>query len=232
MKIAVVNGTMRSGSTRHITQMFLDELGGDVTEFWLPRDFSKPCLGCFSCFENGEETCPHADDVEKILCALDEADLVILQSPVYVLGMSGQLKCFLDHTGFRFMVHRPNPEMYRKTGLVVSTAGGAGTRAANKAMKACLTGICIPRVYRYGVNVFAMDWEQVAERKKRKIKRQVRALSRRVQRRVRSGKVGSFSQKLMFYLMRSVQKKNDYLPKDREYWIGQGWLGKERPWKS
>lgn len=231
MKITVVNGTMRNGSTRHITQLFLDELGGQATEFWLPRDFSQSCLGCFSCFENGEETCPHADDVEKILCAMDEADLIILQSPVYVLGMSGQLKSFLDHTGFRFMVHRPNPAMYRKTGLVVSTAGGAGVRTANRAMKACLTGICIPKVYQYGENVFAMDWSQVAEQKKRKIERKVHKLAKRIRWRVRSDKAASLSQKLLFYFMRFIQKKNDYLPKDREYWLEQGWLGKERPWE-
>ena len=231
MKTVVVNGTMRRGSTRHITELFLKELGGEVAEFWLPRDFSDPCMGCFSCFRNGEDTCPHAARVQPVIRAFDEADLIILQSPVYVLGMSGQLKCLLDHTGYRFVVHRPNPAMYQKTGLVISTTGGVGARTVTKAMKACLSGICVPKIFRCGKAVMAMGWEQVAERKREKIEKQVRRLAGKIKKRIASKKGASFGGKLLFYMMRMIQKKNDYLPKDREYWEVQGWLGKGRPWK-
>lgn len=231
MKIVVVNGTMRRGSTRHITELFLKQLGGEVREFWLPRDFSDPCMGCFSCFLNGEETCPHASRVQPILRAFDEADLIVLQSPVYVMGMSGQMKCFLDHTGYRFVVHRPNPDMYAKTGLVISTTGGAGVRTTTKAMKSCLGGICVSKIYRYGKAVMAMGWDQVPEKRREKMEGQVRRLAEKVKGRVLSQKRVSLGNKLLFSLMRMMQKKNDYLPKDREYWEAQGWLGKNRPWK-
>ncbi|HEY8391580.1 MAG TPA: NAD(P)H-dependent oxidoreductase, partial [Capillibacterium sp.] len=45
-----------------------------------------------------------------------------------VLGMTGQLKTFLDHMGYRWLPHRPHPQMFRKIGLAVSTAAGAGAK--------------------------------------------------------------------------------------------------------
>lgn len=223
---------MRRGNTRHITELFLEELQGEVTEFWLPRDFSEPCAGCFSCFMSGEATCPHAAGVQPIMAALDEADLIILQSPVYVMGMSGQMKCLMDHTGYRFVVHRPNPAMYQKTGLVIATAGGAGARTTTKAMKACLDGICVSKTYRYGKAIMAMGkWDQVAAKKREKIEKQVRCLANKIKKRIFSKKSVPMGNRLLFSLMRMIQKKNDYLPKDREYWEAQGWLGKGRPWR-
>lgn len=43
MKITVVNGQSHKGSTYHIGKMLADKLGGKVTEFFLPKDFSDMC---------------------------------------------------------------------------------------------------------------------------------------------------------------------------------------------
>ena len=45
MKITVVNGQSHKGSTYHIGKMLADKLGGKVTEFFLPKDFSDMCIG-------------------------------------------------------------------------------------------------------------------------------------------------------------------------------------------
>lgn len=231
MKIAVVHGAMHKGSTYHTAQIFLERLGGEITEFFLPGNFSEPCKGCFSCFVNGEHTCPHAGQVKPIMEAFEEADLIVLDSPVYVLGMTGQLKCFLDHTGYRFMVHRPDPGMFFKTGLVISTAGGYGTKQANKAMKSCLSGICIPKVFSFGESVFAMNWEQVTDRKKKQIEKKAAKVAKKVKRNVASSKPPGLFTKFMFLMMRKMQKNNKWLPLDREYWEERGWLGRNCPWK-
>lgn len=44
MKITVVNGQSHKGSTYHIGKMLANKLGGKVTEFFLPKDFSDMCL--------------------------------------------------------------------------------------------------------------------------------------------------------------------------------------------
>ena len=58
MKITVIHGQSHKGSTYHIARMLTDRLGGEVTEFMLPRDFSSYCCGCINCFED-ETKCPH-----------------------------------------------------------------------------------------------------------------------------------------------------------------------------
>ena len=50
MKIAVINGQNHKGSTYHIGKQVADKLGGEVTEFFLPRDFGDFCVGCTQCF--------------------------------------------------------------------------------------------------------------------------------------------------------------------------------------
>ena len=50
MKITVVNGQSHKGSTYHIGKMLADKLGGKVTEFFLPKDFSDMCIGWKSWF--------------------------------------------------------------------------------------------------------------------------------------------------------------------------------------
>ena len=66
MKIVVLHGQMHKGSTYNITKLFSDNISVENTkiiEFFMPKDTPPFCIGCFSCFEKGEEKCPHADKV-------------------------------------------------------------------------------------------------------------------------------------------------------------------------
>ena len=66
MKIAVINGQNHKGSTYHIGKQVADKLGGEVTEFFLPRDFGDFCVGCTQCFLKSETLCPHYGRLKKI----------------------------------------------------------------------------------------------------------------------------------------------------------------------
>ena len=46
MKIAVIHGQSHKGSTYNVAKELCDKLGGEVTEFFLPRDFDGVCRGC------------------------------------------------------------------------------------------------------------------------------------------------------------------------------------------
>ena len=50
MKLLIINGQSHKGSTYSIAHILADKLGGDITEFFLPKDFDEFCLGCTSCF--------------------------------------------------------------------------------------------------------------------------------------------------------------------------------------
>ena len=41
MKITVIHGQNHKGSTYNAAKMLYDRLGGEVTEFFLPRDFNS-----------------------------------------------------------------------------------------------------------------------------------------------------------------------------------------------
>lgn len=64
----------------------------------------------------GEKKCPHYEALLPITTAIDEADVIILPSPVYVYHATGAMKAFLDHYGYRWMVHRPEESMFKKQG--------------------------------------------------------------------------------------------------------------------
>lgn len=232
MKIVVLHGQAHKGSTYNITKLFLEKLSDENTEiieFFMPRDTPAFCIGCFSCFTKGEEKCPHADKVQPIVKEIDKADLLILKSPCYIYGMSGQLKTFLDHLAYRWMAHRPHPKMFNKVGLAISTAAGAGTKKVTKSLKDNLFHWGVPKIYCYGKNVGASSWETVKPKKKLKIEKEVEKLSRKIARHVGKVKPG-LKTKLMFLIMRIGQKANDWNPTDREYWVENGWLDANRPW--
>lgn len=50
MKITVIHGQNHKGNTYMIAHELAEKIGGEVTEFFLPRDFDEPCLGCWTCF--------------------------------------------------------------------------------------------------------------------------------------------------------------------------------------
>lgn len=231
-KIVVLHGQMHKGNTYNITKLFLDNIADkntEIREFFMPKDTPSFCIGCFSCFEKGEEKCPHADEVQPVIKEINEADLLILESPCYVYGMSGQLKTFLDHLAYRWMAHRPYPKMFNKVGLVVSTAAGAGTKKVTRSLKDNLFHWGIPKIYRYGKNVGASSWETVKAEKKLKIEKEVKKISSQIEKQIGRAKPG-LKTKTMFLIMRLGQKANDWNPTDKKYWLENGWLDSNRPW--
>ena len=131
MKTVIIHGQSHNGSTYHIARMLTDKIGGEITEFFLPRDFGEFCCGCTRCFTESEKKCPHYKKLAPITQAIDEADVIILASPVYVYHATGAMKAFLDHYGWRWMVHRPEEKMFKKQGVCISTAAGGGMKSTN-----------------------------------------------------------------------------------------------------
>lgn len=230
MKIVMINGQNHKGSTYHIGKMLTNKIGGDVTEFFLPRDFSEYCVGCSQCFSDSSKKCPHYDSQQVILKALDAADVIILTSPVYVFHASAPMKNFLDHQGHRWMVHRPKMEMFTKQAVCISTAAGGGMKSANKDMADSLFFWGVAKIYKIGVAVQAVTWEGVTDVKKAKIETKVSKIARKIIKKQGKVKPG-IKTKGFFYIMRMVQKKFGWCEPDVKYWNEMGWTKKVRPWK-
>lgn len=230
MKITVIYGTMRKQSTYNIARKFIDKLscGDKVLEFFLPKDAPNFCNGCFSCFEG--RICPHKDYINPIAKAMDEANLIIFASPVYVYHVSGQLKTLLDHLGYRWMVHRPSKSMFKKQVLVISTAAGAGCKSTNKDVLDSCFFWGVSKTYSYGLNVFASCWNGVSEKLKEKIDKDVEKISEKIKNQSKVIKP-SIKVRGFFNIMRIMHKKNKLSDVDTQYWKEKGWLNNKRPWK-
>ena len=74
----MINGQNHKGSTYHIGKMLADKLGGEVTEFFLPRDFGHFCVGCNQCIVKDEKLCPYYKELKPLTEAIDSADVIIL----------------------------------------------------------------------------------------------------------------------------------------------------------
>jgi len=236
MKLTVINGNMRHGSTWHCMDLFRQELMKyeevQTKEITLPRDMPNLCLGCFNCFNKGEQTCPHSEAVHTIVTSLEEADLIIMTSPVYAGDVSGGLKALLDHLSFMWISHRPNPMMFHKTALTISTTAGVGLSHTTKTMQKSLSFWGVKKLYNFKKAVAADKWENVSPKKKAEIEKRVAKTAKKIYRTVhRKDKISyPFFKRFMFQMMKGMQKGNTWNLTDREYWEKQGWLSGSKPY--
>ena len=231
MKIVMIHGQNHQGSTCMIARQLAEKIGGETQEFFLPRDFGQPCRGCYTCFQKELSKCPHYRELEPLEQAILDADLLILDSPVYVYHATGQMMSFLDHFGTWWVVHRPRKEMSRKQAVAISTAAGGGMKSTCRDMADSLEMWGVRRVYRLGVGVQATKPAEIPERIQKSIDRKTDTLARKI--RENTGKQGyNLRARMWFTLMRLAHKHLPPAEPDFGYWEAQGWHGKGRPWKS
>ena len=213
-----------------ISRELAEKVGGELREFYLPRNFDKPCTGCTTCFQKDLSLCPHYEMLEPLASAMLEADLIILDSPVYVYHASEQMMSFLDHFGTWWVVHRPRPEMSRKQAVAIATAAGGGMKSTTRDMADSLEMWGIRRVYRLGFGVQTTKPSEIPAGIRRKIDRKTTVLAMRIQK--NSGETGCNSRaKRWFFLMRLAHKHFAPMEPDFGYWEEHGWHGKKRPWR-
>lgn len=229
MKITLIHGQNHKGSTYHIGKLLAEQFGdSDIQEFFLPKDLEHFCMGCYQCIEN-EEKCPFYNEKNRIMQAIEAADLLIFTTPTYCMRASASMKAFMDLTFTYWMSHKPRKCMFSKKAVVISTAAGTGTKSAIKDVTNTLFYWGVPYIKEYGIAVQAMGWEQISDKKKKKIKEDITKLARKLQKeKVHVGTKTRF----MFHMMRMMQLNNWGASKvEKDYWKQNGWLDKERPWK-
>lgn len=224
INITAIHSRSLKGSTYSIARLLLDELekyGGKVTEFSVQR--ASPCIGCFNCFTKGEKLCPHRTENAPIIEAIENADVILLDSPCYGMGMSGQLKCFLDHMCYRWMSHRPHPSMFSKIGIAISTTAGMGAGKVTKDIAQHFFYLGIPLTFRLAFSVLAMSWDEVSAKKKESIRRKVNKTARNII--AKSGKIKpGVKTRFVFAMMRLMQKRNNWNSVDKNHWEINGWI--------
>lgn len=232
MKIVMINGQNHKGSTYHVGKLLIDNIEGEkeIKEIFLPKDLNHFCLGCYSCIED-ETKCPFYVEKHAIMSEIEQADLLIFTTPNYCMAPSAPMKAFIDLTFTYWMSHKPRGCMFGKRAVVISTTAGMGAKQAIKPVKRTLTYWGVPDIRSYGISVQASSWDGVAAKKKATIKKDMKALARKLKIDQKPGI--PLKTRMIFGMFAKIQKSDmGSSPTEKAYWEKQGWLGKERPWKK
>lgn len=123
MKILVLNGSPRpKGNTVAMVAAFTEgatEKGHQVTVVDVCRKKIAGCLACEYCHQKGsdhERKCVQRDDMQEVYPLLDEAEMIVLASPVYYHSFSGQLQCAINR-----IYSLDKPKNLKKAALILSS---------------------------------------------------------------------------------------------------------------
>lgn len=127
MKVLLINGSPNEAGC---TYTALQEVAGKLAEHGVETELlqigKKPvagCIACWNCHSTGR--CVFQDQVNEVHERLDEYDGIVLGSPVYYAGPSGQLCAFLDRLFFS-----SGGKMAGKLGAAVVSCRRGGASAA------------------------------------------------------------------------------------------------------
>lgn len=101
MKVVCVLGSPRiKGNSEFLAETFLksmQNLGAQTQTFALNKLKYRGCQACMAC-KKALENCAVKDDLNQVLDATREADVLVLASPVYYGDITSQAKAFIDRT--------------------------------------------------------------------------------------------------------------------------------------
>lgn len=124
MKILVLNGSPRpQGGTSQMVAAFkagAEEAGHTVDVVEVCKKKIAGCLACEYCHKTEPRVCVQKDDMFEIYALLEEADMLVLASPIYYHNISGQLKCAIDR--FYATATQPDiPKHLKKVAMILSS---------------------------------------------------------------------------------------------------------------
>lgn len=120
--IVVLSGSPRKdGNTALLVQAFVQgaENANTVEVISVADHRVHPCTGCNACMRAEGHACAQEDDMSAIFEKLEKADVLVVASPVYLYGISAQLKAVID----RLHTPRRNTLPIKKLALIL--VGGA-----------------------------------------------------------------------------------------------------------
>ena len=77
------------------------------------------CLACEYCHSKGHGECIQKDDMQEVYNLLKEAEMLVIASPIYYHGISGQLKCVIDR--FYSAAYPRGPKNLKKVAMILSS---------------------------------------------------------------------------------------------------------------
>ena len=96
MNILILNGSPRpNGNTRKMIDAFIEGVNiaaHHATVIDICKKNIRGCLACEYCHTKGNGVCVQKDDMQEVYSRLAETEMLVIASPIYYHGISGQLK--------------------------------------------------------------------------------------------------------------------------------------------
>ncbi len=149
MKTLIFNGSPRkNGDTVAMINSLKRELGGEINQIDTFYSDIKPCMDCRYCISH--ENCSINDDMINVFKLIDEADNIVVASPIYFSMLTGSLLNIFSRLQYIYILkrfHHQNILSNKKRNGIIFLAGG-GDGSADKAIE---TAACCLKIM--GANV-------------------------------------------------------------------------------
>ena len=101
-KVLIISGSpKKNGNTAKLVEWFSEgaAANGAATTVVRAADLAAKIAGCRSCRACQKQKaygCVFKDDVAGVLLRMNESDVIVMATPLYFFGMSGQMKAIVD----------------------------------------------------------------------------------------------------------------------------------------
>jgi multimeric flavodoxin WrbA len=133
MKTLIFNGSPRkNGNTAALIEALSARLGGEIKVVRAYDCGVRPCIDCRYCWKN--RGCSIKDGMQEIYRDIDEADNVVIASPVNFSELTGQLLAVLSRLQTYWCakyLRREEPVPKPKRAGVILVRGGSGPQKLN-----------------------------------------------------------------------------------------------------
>ena len=220
MKITLMKATKRkNSSTYNAAQYMIARLHGveEVFEFTLPDDMPHVCCGCYACLHGKEQSCGGYEALKPINEAISQSQLIVFCCPFWCFHAPGQIKSFLDHYGYRWLVHRPDFTMLQKQAVILTTAGGGGLKSAARDVRDSMNYWGVARTHVVTHSVWGYFWNDMPDKMKRSLEKKLDRTAAKVERCAKHLKP-SWKVKSLYRMFRTLHLKGKMWDIDDAYW--------------
>ncbi len=128
MKITILNGSPRKENTAAMVDAFAEgarEAGHEVEILHVGQMKIAGCRGCEYCHTKGEGKCIQRDDMDKVIPAYLDSDMIVYATPVYYFNMTAQMSAAIQRV---YCIGKP-PKAAKAALLISSGSPNTGEAA-------------------------------------------------------------------------------------------------------
>jgi len=136
--LAILGSPLADGNTSHLLEHAIrgaQDAGCTVEKILVTNLCFESCQEMMFCKDH--ETCIMDDDMQQVYPKIQNADALILATPVMCMGIPGKLKSFMDRCQVFYQA-----KYFRKKSLVPE-----GKRVSREALVICIAGMNVPEVF-------------------------------------------------------------------------------------